>query len=63
MYSMGMRYQLVWDNSPQGLATLVMGLLNQGWQLQGGVSVCALDDARYSRGTLLYAQAMVNSAP
>jgi hypothetical protein len=54
-----MRYTVIFDNSRQGLINQVAQFLAQGWALQGGVSVCALDDAEYPRGTLEYSQAMV----
>jgi hypothetical protein len=57
-----MRYIVLCDNSPDGLASQVAGYLNRGWQLQGGVSVSPIDDARYARGTLLYSQAMTLAA-
>jgi hypothetical protein len=53
-----MRYIVVCENSPDGLVSQVANRLNEGWQLQGGVSVSPIDDAEYSRGTLLYSQAM-----
>jgi Domain of unknown function (DUF1737) len=53
-----MRYVVLYDNSGDGLASQVVDRLNGGWQLQGGVSVSAIDDARYPRGTLVYSQAM-----
>jgi hypothetical protein len=53
-----MRYKLLCDNSADGLVSQVALHLTEGWQLQGGVSVSPIDDARYSRGTLLYSQAM-----
>jgi hypothetical protein len=53
-----MRYIVLCDNSPDGLVTQVGDRLNEGWQLQGGVSVSPIDDAKYPRGTLLYSQAM-----
>jgi len=46
------------DNSPGGLVSQIANRLNEGWQLQGGVSVSPIDDAKYARGTLLYSQAM-----
>ena len=53
-----MRYAIVSANSMDGLVTQVMARLQEGWQLQGGVSVCPIDDAGYPRGTLMYSQAM-----
>jgi hypothetical protein len=49
---------IISDNSPDGLVSQVADHLNNGWQLQGGVSVSPIDDAKYPRGTLLYSQAM-----
>ena len=54
----GMRYIILYDYSPDGLVGQVGDRLNDGWQLQGGVSVSPIDDAKYARGTLLYSQAM-----
>jgi hypothetical protein len=53
-----MRYIVLCDNSPDGLVSQVADHLNEGWQLQGGVSVSPIDDAKYQRGTLLYSQAV-----
>ena len=53
-----MRYIVLCDNGPDELVSQVVDRLNSGWQLQGGVSVSPVDDARYPRGTLLYSQAM-----
>ena len=57
-----MRYTVLCDNSPDGLVSQVAIRLNEGWQLQGGVSVRPIDDAKYPRGTLLYSQAMTLAA-
>jgi hypothetical protein len=54
-----MRYTVVFDNSRSGLISQVTQYLEQGWGLQGGVSVCPIDDAEYPRGTLEYSQAMI----
>jgi hypothetical protein len=53
-----MTYKLLFDNSADGLVSQVALHLTEGSQLQGGVSFSPIDDARYSRGTLLYSQAM-----
>ena len=53
-----MRYIILYDDSPDGLVGQVGDRLSDGWQLQGGVSVSPIDDAKYPRGTLLYSQAM-----
>lgn len=53
-----MRYIVLCDNSTDGLVSQVADHLSGGWQLQGGVSVSPIDDAKYPRGTLLYSQAM-----
>ena len=54
-----MQYILLCDNSRDGLVSQVADRLNEGWQLQGGVSVSPIDDTKYPRGTLLYSQAMI----
>jgi hypothetical protein len=53
-----MRYIILYDCSPDGLVGQVGDRLNEGWRLQGGVSVSPIDDAHHPRGTLLYSQAM-----
>jgi Domain of unknown function (DUF1737) len=56
-----MRYTILTDHTSDGLVTQVTGLLSQGWQPLGGVSVCSPDDARYARGVVVYAQALVHA--
>jgi len=36
-----MNYQLVSDDSPQGLETVVLQEIQKGWKPQGGVAVAA----------------------
>lgn len=50
-----MRYVVVEAQSAAQLQLKVQDLLDQGWELQGGVSV-----ATYSMGSWWYFQAMVN---
>jgi hypothetical protein len=57
------RYIVLCDNSTDGLVRQVADHLSRGWQLQGGVSVSPIDDARYPRRTLPYTQAMTLESP
>ena len=45
-----MRYMVLCDNSPDGLVSQVANHLNEGWQLQGGVSVSPIDDVSSREG-------------
>jgi hypothetical protein len=54
-----MTYIVISANSQGGLVMDVAAKVEEGWQLQGGVSVCPIDDASYPRGTLVYSQAMI----
>jgi Domain of unknown function (DUF1737) len=54
-----MKYALVSAYTQDGLVMKVMANLKEGWQLQGGVSVCPVEHAEYSPGTLVYSQAMI----
>lgn len=53
-----MHYTVISDYNHDQLDKRVTERLKEGWQLQGGVSVCPIDDPEYKRGTLLYSQAM-----
>jgi len=52
-------YVIICANSQGDLITQVAAKVEEGWELQGGVSVCPIDDASYPRGTRVYSQAMV----
>ena len=59
-----MKYTVIFEHSREGLIHQVGLFLAQGWTLQGGISVCPIDNANHPRGTLEYSQAMVfNQAP
>ena len=65
-----MKYTVITHSDPGGLSEKVTELLNEGWELRGGVAVScteyAIHDEREgydrSQGTEVYAQAMTHSA-
>jgi hypothetical protein len=56
---MVMKYTLVSAYTQDGLVMKVTANLKEGWQLQGGVSVCPIEHAEHRPGTLMYSQAMI----
>jgi hypothetical protein len=54
-----MKYALLSAYTQDGLVIKVMANLKDGWQLQGGVSVCPIEYAEHRPGTLMYSEAMI----